>query len=637
MDKAAEAKVLLVGNVDGNFAQLFKRVETVSKKAGPFRCMFCVGKFFGEGGAGELQPYLSGGAKIPLPTYFVDGMPQGREVLKNVGADGIVCPNLVFLRGGGLQELQGLSVAYLAGRYDSISYKDKSALAATAAIENGEYRSTDVTAVLKAITDHGKVPVDFLLTSEWGRGVLNAVSSPPQQVDASEAGSPIVADLVKEVAPRYHVAGTEGVFFARDPYKNERGNVTRFIALGAVGNAQKEKWMHALGVQPAVSMPPPQLYSVPPGSSVSPYSVQAIQAAAAAAKRPFEGVDEGGPEGQYWRFQEKKQRRDPVPLRGKPANLEGDAAFRVFVRNLPFRCTDEDITAFFSECGPVEGVRVAVNEEGRPRGYGHVQLASAEAVERALALDGQQLMGRDLQILPPDMKPSRGPPPPGPPPGGVVDGCWFCLSNEAADTSLVVAVGEHVYVALEKGPVVPAHVQLVPIEHQPNTLLLPPAAADEYTRYVEALRSCFQQKLGQELLLFERYMGMRARGGNHCFVGALPVSVAVAQSARQVFQEHCDRAGFEFEVLPPAPTWEMQRHEMHEKLGHREYLAVTLPDGSVLLHQIGKGHPMNFAREVIAHMVGRPDRAEWKKCGLSPEETEAAVAKFTAMFSPFNL
>eukprot|EP00242_Pyramimonas_sp_CCMP2087_P016910 CAMPEP_0198215922 /NCGR_PEP_ID=MMETSP1445-20131203/53564_1 /TAXON_ID=36898 /ORGANISM="Pyramimonas sp., Strain CCMP2087" /LENGTH=54 /DNA_ID=CAMNT_0043891887 /DNA_START=73 /DNA_END=234 /DNA_ORIENTATION=+ len=49
-----EIKVLLVGNVEGNFEQLFKRVETVNKKAGPFKCMFCVGKFFGDDqGAGE--------------------------------------------------------------------------------------------------------------------------------------------------------------------------------------------------------------------------------------------------------------------------------------------------------------------------------------------------------------------------------------------------------------------------------------------------------------------------------------------------------------------------------------------------------------------------------------------------------
>eukprot|EP00976_Prorocentrum_cordatum_P073481 1181109-Prorocentrum_minimum.AAC.1 len=97
------------------------------------------------------------------------------------------------------------------------------------------------------------------------------------------------------------------------------GGTNKFVCF-LPGNPQKEKWMHALGVQPAASMPAPQLYSVPPGSTVSPYSLQAMQAAAMqTSKRPFEGVDEGGAEGQYWRFQEKKTRRDPVPVRGPPS------------------------------------------------------------------------------------------------------------------------------------------------------------------------------------------------------------------------------------------------------------------------------------------------------------------------------
>jgi hypothetical protein len=30
----------------------------------------------------------------------------------------------------------------------------------------------------------------------------------------------------------------------------------------------------------------------------------------------------------------------------------------------------------------------------------------------------------------------------------------------------------------------------------------------------------------------------------------------------------------------------MQRHQLHEKLGYREYLTLTLPDNTVLLHQV---------------------------------------------------
>ena len=42
-------KVLVSGDTDGNISALFKRVETVNNKAGPFEMLLCVGSFFGPG------------------------------------------------------------------------------------------------------------------------------------------------------------------------------------------------------------------------------------------------------------------------------------------------------------------------------------------------------------------------------------------------------------------------------------------------------------------------------------------------------------------------------------------------------------------------------------------------------------
>jgi hypothetical protein len=42
-------------------------------------------------------------------------------------------------------------------------------------------------------------------------------------------------------ATSYHFAGSEGVFYAREPYVNpDATHVTRFIGLGAVGNDNKQ-------------------------------------------------------------------------------------------------------------------------------------------------------------------------------------------------------------------------------------------------------------------------------------------------------------------------------------------------------------------------------------------------------------
>lgn len=40
---------------------------------------------------------------------------------------------------------------------------------------------------------------------------------------------------------RYHIAGSMGVFYAREPYSNvDASHVTRFLGLGKVGNKDKQ-------------------------------------------------------------------------------------------------------------------------------------------------------------------------------------------------------------------------------------------------------------------------------------------------------------------------------------------------------------------------------------------------------------
>ena len=74
-------------------------------------------------------------------------------------------------------------------------------------------------------------------------------------------------------AARYHAAGGGGVFFAREPYRNPRNHVTRFLGLAAVGNKDKQKWVHALGLTAADGMPPTALHQQPPDTTQSPHSL----------------------------------------------------------------------------------------------------------------------------------------------------------------------------------------------------------------------------------------------------------------------------------------------------------------------------------------------------------------------------
>jgi RNA recognition motif-containing protein len=70
---------------------------------------------------------------------------------------------------------------------------------------------------------------------------------------------------------------------------------------------------------------------------------------------------------------------------------------RVFGMN--YESTEQDIRDFFSECGPIQDVTLPVFEDsGRSKGYCGVWFSSPKAVAEAVALDGQELMGRWLRI-----------------------------------------------------------------------------------------------------------------------------------------------------------------------------------------------------------------------------------------------
>ena len=72
---------------------------------------------------------------------------------------------------------------------------------------------------------------------------------------------------------------------------------------------------------------------------------------------------------------------------------------RIYVGNLPFSATDEEVRAMFSEFGAVNSVDLITDREtGRPRGFGFVEMDGADASEAISALDGAQFGGRTLKV-----------------------------------------------------------------------------------------------------------------------------------------------------------------------------------------------------------------------------------------------
>jgi RNA recognition motif-containing protein len=72
----------------------------------------------------------------------------------------------------------------------------------------------------------------------------------------------------------------------------------------------------------------------------------------------------------------------------------------VYVANLPWRTTEDGLAPLFQGLGQVLDVRVIQDPAtGRSRGYGFVELASAEEAARAVEnLNGVELGGRPLVV-----------------------------------------------------------------------------------------------------------------------------------------------------------------------------------------------------------------------------------------------
>ena len=72
----------------------------------------------------------------------------------------------------------------------------------------------------------------------------------------------------------------------------------------------------------------------------------------------------------------------------------------IYVGNLSYQVTEEDITTVFSEYGTVKRVQLPTDREtGRPRGFGFVEMNSDAEEQAAIdALDGAEWMGRDLKV-----------------------------------------------------------------------------------------------------------------------------------------------------------------------------------------------------------------------------------------------
>ena len=76
--------------------------------------------------------------------------------------------------------------------------------------------------------------------------------------------------------------------------------------------------------------------------------------------------------------------------------------YKLYVGNLDFYTTAEQLRVTFAEKGEVGDVNIITGEDGRSRGFAFVTMMTEEGGKKAEELDGEDVGGRNLVVRPPN-------------------------------------------------------------------------------------------------------------------------------------------------------------------------------------------------------------------------------------------
>jgi len=237
-------------------------------------------------------------------------------------------------------------------------------------------------------------------------------------------------------------------------------------------------------------------------------------------------------------------------------------------------------------------------------------------------------------------------PPPGP------DRCFFCLSNANLDTHMICSIGEDAYVTTAKGPLpapdtfaaqginFPAHQLIIPLSHEPTIRAM---AADaektfaEMTRFKEALQAMVstQSKHSLGAVTWE----INRQAGIHTHWQFLPVPTTLLRKGlvEAAFQVEAENRKY--------PT--LQDISLGSAVNETgDFFRVWLwSDGSdtgiqgkelVMRLDDSFRFDLQFARKVMAKLLGLEQRLYWQDVVQSTPEETADVEKFKKTFEAWD-
>ncbi|KAI0071557.1 nuclear protein [Panus rudis PR-1116 ss-1] len=671
MSSGNNVKILTVGSASGSIKDLFAKVKAIDAKHGKFDLVLCTGDFFGPpkeeyGEDDEVTQLLNGTLEAPIECYIMQGeYPLPPPVIEKFAKTSGALSSNVFLlhKSGMITTAHGLRIACLGGIYDGNIY---SAAETTHGFTSPYFTSQTVERLLSNTMTSSKQPstkgtsynslasiaaatttpqlLDILLTNTFPSGIT-ALSSAPLPSPAFPPTQPAepVAEVVRHTKPRYHfVAGGGGehppMFWEREPFvwEEEAGRVSRFVSLGAFGGpadastGKKQRWFYAFSIAPHDPKAP--LPARPTNATPNPFTDKA--ALLQSRKRPHDGAGDSRQPGKKTRVDGE----DGKPPSGYKCKICESPDH--FIRDCPDRAKPKEgyvcracgaeSEHFIRDCPTKNQVG---DTGGRKPREGYVCRACGSELhyiqDCPLANQPQHPRASRKEITPSE--------------------CWFCLANPGVAKHLIVSIGSECYVSLPKGQIIPTqhaesysgakipsipgggHVLIIPITHYPSYSTIPADLADpifeETKKYLQALKT-FYSSYNAHPVSFEaaRHSGK----GGHAHIQVIPVPKSLsAEKIEDAIITEGRRLGADFEH---------EEEDAPASDGPRGYFRISLPDGRRLVHFMKDGVPFNiqFGRQVLAGLLGVPERFDWKTCIQTEDEDRADAERFKEAFTQYD-
>ncbi|KAK4490384.1 hypothetical protein RD792_001060 [Penstemon davidsonii] len=91
--------------------------------------------------------------------------------------------------------------------------------------------------------------------------------------------------------------------------------------------------------------------------------------------------------------------QDPASAAAAQASREEVDSRSIYVGNVDYACTPEEVQQHFQSCGTVNRVTILTDKFGQPKGFAYVEFLEQEAVQEALQLNESELHGRQLKVI----------------------------------------------------------------------------------------------------------------------------------------------------------------------------------------------------------------------------------------------